>query len=106
MKGPAYRSAGERRGGGGDLSEWPTFRHDSRRSGATESAVSSELEVAWKANIGTKPSALVVAGGKVLVGGVDTHTVHALNVGDGEEIWKYTTGGRVDSPPISRISAP
>jgi outer membrane protein assembly factor BamB len=96
VKGPGYRKSGERRGEAGD---WSTFRHDSRRSGATETAVGSELEVAWKANIGTRPSALVVAGGKVLVGGVDTHTVHALDAGDGKQVWKYTTGGRVDSPP-------
>jgi len=102
VKGPAYRSTGERRGGAGGPGDWPTFRHDSRRSGATESAVSSELEIAWKANIGTKPSALVVAGGKVLVSGVDTHSVHALNAGDGKQMWKYTMGGRVDSPPTYR----
>ncbi|MHC4681197.1 MAG: outer membrane protein assembly factor BamB family protein, partial [Planctomycetota bacterium] len=40
-----------------------------------------------------------VAGGKVLVAGVDTHTVHALGVEDGKDIWKYTVGSRVDSPP-------
>jgi outer membrane protein assembly factor BamB len=79
--------------------EWPTYRHDSRRSGATESAVSTKLEIAWRADIGTRPSSLVVAGGKVLVAGVDTHTVHALGADNGEDIWKYTAGSRVDSPP-------
>jgi outer membrane protein assembly factor BamB len=79
--------------------EWPTYRHDPRRSGATETVVGTDLEVAWRTDIGTKPSGLVVAGGKVLVAGVDTHTVHALRTEDGEDIWKYTVGSRVDSPP-------
>jgi len=98
-KGPAY---GRRRGTGDEgrgTSDWPTYRGDGRRSGATESKVGTELEPAWRTNIGTKPSALVIAGGKVLVVGVDTHTVHALNAKDGDNLWKYTAGARVDSPP-------
>ena len=42
---------------------------------------------------------MVVAGGKVVVAGVDTHTVHALGVENGKESWKYTAGSRIDSPP-------
>jgi hypothetical protein len=57
------------------------------------------LEVSWRADIGTKPSGSVVAGGRVLVAGVDTHTVHALDADDGESAWEYTAGARVDSPP-------
>jgi outer membrane protein assembly factor BamB len=79
--------------------EWPTYRHDTRRSGATESNMSTDLEVTWRADIGSKPSGLVIAGGKVLVAGVDTHTVCALRADDGKEIWKYTAGSRIDSPP-------
>jgi len=79
--------------------DWPTYRHDPRRSGATDSTVPTNLKVAWRTDIGAKPSALVVAGGKVLVAGVDTHTVHALDADDGKDVWKYTAGARVDSPP-------
>ncbi|MEA3367472.1 MAG: PQQ-binding-like beta-propeller repeat protein, partial [Planctomycetota bacterium] len=80
-------------------SDWPTYRHDGRRSGATESAVRTDLETAWQADIGTRPSGLVVAGGKVLVAGVESHTVHALTADDGKEAWQYTADGRVNSPP-------
>ncbi|MHC4567579.1 MAG: outer membrane protein assembly factor BamB family protein, partial [Planctomycetota bacterium] len=79
--------------------DWPTYRHDDKRSGATESPVSAELDPAWRKSIGTKPSALVVAGGKVFAASVDTHTVYALNAGDGENLWEYTADSRVDSPP-------
>jgi outer membrane protein assembly factor BamB len=79
--------------------EWPTYRHDSRRSGATESAVGEDLEIVWRAKIRTRPSAPVVANGKVLVAGLDKHTVHALDAVEGKHVWKYTAGSRVDSPP-------
>jgi len=79
--------------------EWPTYRHDPRRTGATESSVDADLEIAWRTNIGTRPSGLVVASGKVFVAGADTHTIRALDADDGKEVWKYTVGSRVDSPP-------
>jgi hypothetical protein len=79
--------------------DWPTYRHDSRRSGATESVLGTDLRETWRSNIHTDPSGLVVAGDKVLVAGVDTHTVHALDAHDGKALWEYTVGARVDSPP-------
>jgi len=78
---------------------WPTYRHDAGRSGATESAVGTDLELTWRTDVGGKPSALVVAGGKVLVADVDAHTVHALDADEGRRAWTYTAGARVDSPP-------
>ena len=81
------------------LDDWPTYRHDLLRSGATEAQVPTELKMVWRADLGTRPSAVVVSGGKVLVAGVDTHTVHALDADTGDEVWQYTAGGRVDSPP-------
>jgi len=79
--------------------EWPTYRHDAGRSGATESVVSTDLKLLWRADAGTKPSGLVVAGGKVLVADVDAHAVHAFGADDGKRAWTYTAGARVDSPP-------
>ena len=102
VKGPAYGKIGNRELAIENPSEWSTYRHDGKRSGATESAVNAELGLAWRTNIGTKPSGLVIAGGKVLVADVDTHTVHALNANDGEKLWKYSADSRVDSPPTVR----
>ncbi len=79
--------------------DWPTYRHDPRRSGTTILTIPTNLEITWQTDIGARPSSLVVAGGKVLVAGVDTHTVHALGAEDGKDIWSYTAGARVDSPP-------
>jgi len=98
-KGPAYNALDTRPATLDPSSDWPTYRHDGRRSGATEAAVGADLAIAWRARIGTTPSALVVADGKVFVAGVDAHTVHALDAADGKPAWSHTAGARVDSPP-------
>lgn len=99
VRGPAYGKVGGKKLTAAGGSDWPTYRGNSQRSGATESTVNADLEVAWQSNIGARPSGLVVSDGKVLVAGVDAHTVHALDADDGKNLWMYTTGARVDSPP-------
>jgi len=98
-KGPAYGRALTDSASPQPSDEWPTYRHDPRRTGATTSAVGADLEIAWRAKIGTGPSAPVTGGGKVFVACPDTHTVRALDACDGREVWRYTAGSRVDSPP-------
>lgn len=56
---------------------------------------------AWRVELGGRLTQPVVADGKVLVASVDRHTVHALDVDSGAEIWRHTAGGRVDSPPTA-----
>jgi outer membrane protein assembly factor BamB len=79
--------------------DWPTYRHDPQRTGATEVQIPTDLKIVWKADLGVEPSAPVVANGKVLVAGVDSHSVHALDAEKGRELWRCTVGGRVPSPP-------
>jgi len=98
-KGPAFSSLRNPQTAIRNSEDWPTYRHDARRSGATEAAVGTKLSVAWQADAGTKLSGLTVAGGKVFVADVDAHTVCALDAENGKEAWHYTAGGRVDSPP-------
>jgi len=100
QRGPAYEEAQRHIGTKAQRSDdWPTYRHDPQRSGATESAIGSKVVPMWKSALGVRPSGLVVAGGRVLVAGVDAHTVYALSADDGKRIWSYTAGARVDSPP-------
>ena len=98
-KGPAYDAIGKLKAKDDNSADWATYRGNALRSGATDSSVSSKLTVAWKSNIGSAPSGLTVAGGRVHVAAVDAHTVHALNADNGKPAWTYTAGGRVDSPP-------
>jgi len=79
--------------------DWPTYRHDAARTGATAAAVPTTLGRLWQADLGAKPSGIVAAAGKVLVASVDARRVHALDAADGKPLWSFTAGGRVDSPP-------
>ncbi|NOX53146.1 MAG: PQQ-binding-like beta-propeller repeat protein, partial [Planctomycetes bacterium] len=97
-KGPAYGAAAS------DASrpapdDWPTYRHDPGRTGVTKAKAPAKLKPLWQAKLSTRASAPVVAAGKVFVAEVDAHAVCALDAADGRLLWRYTTGGRVDSPP-------
>ena len=96
IKGPAYdtllRDSREK-------GTWPTYRHDSARSGSTTVSVSPPVEVAWVAKIGGKLSSPVVAEGKVFVSSIDRHTLYALDSEKGTILWTFIAGGRIDSPP-------
>ncbi|MCK4294595.1 MAG: PQQ-binding-like beta-propeller repeat protein, partial [Planctomycetes bacterium] len=96
-RGPAYAQIANRKSQ--IANDWPTYRHDSARSGFTEASVAANLEPSWQADLGGRLSSVVIAGGKVFLASIDTHTVYALDAGSGQSIWSYTAGGRVDSPP-------
>jgi outer membrane protein assembly factor BamB len=80
-------------------SDWPAFRHDARRSGITTTHVPNKLAKSWQRQIGGKLTSPVAAGGKVFVASTDSHSVHAIDSSSGAEVWDFTAGGRIDSPP-------
>ena len=98
-KGPAYGNIAPEAASDAHADDWPTFRHDSGRSGRTATSVPSKLSRAWKATLGGRLSSLVASGGKLFVAQVDAHAVHALDINDGTPLWSFTAGGRIDSPP-------
>jgi len=79
--------------------DWPTYRGDNQRSGATADTVAPQLAIDWQTNLGGRLSSVVIAGGRVYVASIDDHTVHALDAASGQAVWQFTAGGRVDSPP-------
>jgi len=95
-KGPAYDATITDDSGAED---WPTYRSDAKRSAYTYSKVPSDVESKWKLKLGGKLSSPVVAGNRMYVAQVDTHTMYAIDATEGKVLWKYTTGARVDSPP-------
>ena len=100
QKGPAYGEIDNRQSTIGNPADWPTFRHDTARSGSTKVAVSpTGLKRSWEIELGGKLTSPVVADGKLFVASVDTHTVHAIDASTGKDVWHFTAGGRVDSPP-------
>lgn len=81
------------------VDDWPTYRHDASRSGATAQSVPTELGQLWRTQLGGRLTAPVIADGHVYVAAVDTHTVSALDAKTGDLVWRFTAGGRIDSPP-------
>ncbi|MGQ9731011.1 MAG: outer membrane protein assembly factor BamB family protein [Candidatus Zipacnadales bacterium] len=79
--------------------DWPTYRHDAARSGSTPHSASLDRVQGWKTQLGGRLTAPVVAGGRLYVASIDTHTLHALDATTGRPRWAYTVGGRIDSPP-------
>jgi len=75
------------------------YRHDASRSGTTAAAVKLPLSRNWRIDLGEGLTSPVVAEGRVFVASRDNHTLYALSVVEGEQIWTFTTGAGVDSPP-------
>ncbi|MBI5724750.1 MAG: PQQ-binding-like beta-propeller repeat protein [Planctomycetes bacterium] len=96
-KGPAFGAAVQ--SGPPSPTDWPTYRHDAFRSGATAATVPAELKVQWKVKAGSKVSSPVAAGGMVFVSAIDEHKILALDAKTGDTRWTFTVGGRVDTPP-------
>jgi outer membrane protein assembly factor BamB len=61
--------------------------------------VPDDLGVQWRARLRGRLTPPVVAAGRLLVAETDAHTVRALDAGAGTPLWRFTAGGRVDSPP-------
>ncbi|MBM4028128.1 MAG: hypothetical protein FJ280_22450, partial [Planctomycetes bacterium] len=80
-------------------SDWPTYRYDAARSGATRAAVPPNVKRDWTVALGGPLTAPVAAGGKVFVARPDAHTLYALDASSGKTLWEFTAGGRIDSPP-------
>jgi len=96
-KGPAYDTKLELVSKAAD--QWPTYRHDGTRGGATAAAVRLPLSRQWRADLGEGLTSPVAAGGRVFVASRDTHTLYALGAERGDELWTFTAGAEVDSPP-------
>jgi outer membrane protein assembly factor BamB len=94
-RGPAY---GQAHGPSAGSDDWPTFRHDQTRSGATWKGLEDAGEN-WEKHLGGRLTQPTVAAGRVLVASRDTHTLHALDAATGKTLWTYTTGGQTDTPP-------
>jgi len=98
-QGPAYGRTETSPHSAPSAKDWPTYRHDPRRSGATACEVSPELSMRWDVQLQGEITPPVVADRRVFVAVKDKHAVHAFRTKDGRELWSFTAGGRIDSPP-------
>jgi len=97
-KGPAYGQIDNRQSEI-DNASWPTYRHDIARSGYTTEKIPANVKNIWQTHLPGRLSSPVMAEGMIFVASIDSHTVHALDADSGRQLWSYTAGGRVDSPP-------
>lgn len=95
-RGSAY---GKVQGPGPSEEDWPTFRHDSMRTGSANTLVPDGLAPLWRVRIGRTVSPPIVVSGRLFASLVDEHHVVCLDVRDGSKLWEYAAGGRIDSPP-------
>jgi outer membrane protein assembly factor BamB len=98
-KGPAYGKIGNRNSKFENKNDWPTYRHDGSRSGFIKTQIPAKIKSTWRTKLGGRLSPITVADGICFVASIDTHTVYALDEVTGKEVWSFTAGGRVDSPP-------
>ena len=99
-RGPAFAGGSAASDSGSPpLGDWPTYRGDARRSGYSNSPVSAELRRLWQKEIGGRLTAVTAGDGNVFVASADEHAVCAVAADSGRSIWRFTAGGRVDSPP-------
>ncbi|MCO8122924.1 PQQ-binding-like beta-propeller repeat protein [Stieleria sp. TO1_6] len=97
--GPAFDTPLQSDDTDGLSDDWPTYRHDSGRSGTTAGDIEVDVDQKWSAELGGRLTSPVIAGGKVYVAQVDQHTMHALDEKTGAAEWAFTAGARIDSPP-------
>jgi len=101
-KGPGYVAADVKNGlaaGARSASDWPTYRHDASRTGTATMPLPNRPKHEWTAKLGGRLTQAVIIGDNVYVAAIDTHTLHALALTDGQERWHFTAGGRIDSAP-------
>jgi len=82
-------------------SDWPSYRHDAQRSGHARTTVPDKPKLLWEARLTQPITPPVVSAGRLLVAEKDAHQVVALDIAEGKVLWRFTAGGRIDSPPTA-----
>jgi outer membrane protein assembly factor BamB len=57
------------------------------------------MKLLWQVKVGDRVGAPISVGDRVFVPLVDEHQVVAIDATRGNELWRFTTGARIDSPP-------
>ena len=97
QKGSAYGKL--KLAGTGGKGDWPTYRHDSKRTGRSEASIGDEMLLGWSTRLPSPLTSPVVAGGRVFIASTEAHRLSCLDSESGKVVWERTLGGRIDSPP-------
>lgn len=79
--------------------DWPMYRRDAKRSASIKLPISDKPRKQWQTKLTAPITPPVVARGQLLVAEKDKHTIQAFDATNGQKLWSYTAGARIDSPP-------
>lgn len=79
--------------------DWPTLRHDPARSGSTTASVPAAVVPHWQTKLASRATPPVLAYGALFVAEKDAHRIVAFDAANGDRLWEFTAGARIDSPP-------
>jgi hypothetical protein len=96
IKGPAF---GADHGVAATPKDWPMYRKDNRRSGATKASISAEPELRWNTSIAPELTQPIVVGNQVFLASQATDSVYCLDAETGSLEWHFTAGAHIDSAP-------
>ncbi|UCD56238.1 MAG: PQQ-binding-like beta-propeller repeat protein [Candidatus Hydrogenedentota bacterium] len=85
--------------GGASPEDWPMYRYNGRRSGSTKTPVPVELSKRWEVELVCRATQPVIVGNRLWVAEKDAHRIRCLSATEGDDIWSFTAGGRIDSAP-------
>ncbi len=99
---------------GASADDWPMWRHDTGRSGATSEALPGDLHLQWKRQLSQHTPAWpnesrldfdvsrepVAAGGKLFLASADHAGVTAYDAATGEQLWRFHANGPVRFAPV------
>lgn len=94
--------------------DWPTYRHDSNRSGYTSERIPNDLHLQWSFRMRHAPSPawprskrmtfdrspqLIVADGRVFFGSSVDGKLHAVDAATGKSLWSFPTRAPIRFAP-------
>jgi outer membrane protein assembly factor BamB len=97
-RGPAFAESTAVTADSGSV-DWPTFLGDTERSGRAAGNLPPVLTQRWQQELQGPITPATASGGQLYVARPEQHEVVALQAQDGQQVWAFTAGGRVDSPP-------
>jgi len=81
--------------------DWPTYRHDAKRSGCIAAEIPAKVKEIWRTELGGNLAQPIVSGKRLFAVRKNEHTVYCLDVENGQTLWTFTADARIDSSPTA-----
>jgi len=101
VRGPAYDVVANSKPAPVNPHDWPVYRRDRFRSGASDTKIPGAPKQLWKVKVGRKLTQAIVSNGRLFAADKDAHTIHCLDASTGKANWTFVADGRIDSAPTA-----